>query len=51
MKQKRWAQSLLIRKLRHGRLSMTKDGAIQLTLKIPGDECTDIPTTFVTSKF
>lgn len=49
--QKRWAQSLLIRKLRHGRLSMTKDGAIQLTLKIPGDECTDIPTTFVTSKF
>ncbi len=49
--QKRWAQSLLIRKLRHGRLSMTKDGAIQLTLKIPGDECTDIPTTLLAEAY
>ena len=28
------AQSLLIHKLPHGRLSLTKDGAIQLTLKV-----------------
>ena len=32
------AQSQLIRKLAHGRLSKTKDGAIQLTLKVFQDE-------------
>ena len=32
------SQSQLIRKLAHGRVSMTKDGAIQLTLKIFADE-------------
>ena len=32
------AQSELIRKLAHGRVSKTKDGAIQLTLKVFQDE-------------
>ena len=32
------SQSELIRKLAHGRLSKTKDGAIQLTLKVFCDE-------------
>lgn len=32
------AQSELIRKLAHGRVSKTKDGAIQLTLKVYQDE-------------
>ena len=32
------SQSKLIRKLAHGRVSKTKDGAIQLTLKIFADE-------------
>lgn len=32
------AQSTLIRKLAHGRVSKTKDGAIQLTLKVMPDE-------------
>ena len=32
------SQSVLIRKLAHGRLSKTKDGAIQLTLKVFCDE-------------
>ena len=32
------SQSQLIRKLAHGRVSMTKDGAIQLTLKITANE-------------
>lgn len=32
------AQSQLIRKLAHGRVSKTKDGAIQLTLKVMPDE-------------
>ena len=32
------SQSELIRKLAHGRLSKTKDGAIQLTLKVLCDE-------------
>ena len=36
------AQSELIRKLPHGRLSRTKDGAIQLTLKVYQDEGLDI---------
>ena len=30
---------------------MTKDGAIQLTLKIPGDGCTDIPTTLLAEAY
>ncbi len=38
------AQSRLIKKLPHGRLSETKDGAIQLTIKIAVDE-DDIPKT------
>ena len=32
------SQSQLIRKLAHGRVSKTKDGAIQLTLKITANE-------------
>lgn len=32
------AQSTLIKKLAHGRVSKTKDGAIQLTLKVMPDE-------------
>lgn len=36
-------QSELIRKLRHGRVSRTKDGAIQLTLKIDLEEGFRIP--------
>ena len=32
------SQSKLIRKLAHGRVSKTKDGAIQLTLKITANE-------------
>lgn len=32
------AQSQLIRKLAHGRVSKTKDGSIQLTLKVMPDE-------------
>ena len=32
------SQSQLIRKLAHGRISKTKDGAIQLTLKITANE-------------
>lgn len=35
-------QSQLIRKLAHGRLSKTKDGAIQLTLKVFQDEGVNI---------
>lgn len=36
------AQSELIRKLAHGRISKTKDGAIQLTLKVFEDEGVNI---------
>ena len=36
------AQSQLIRKLAHGRVSKTKDGAIQLTLKVYQDEGVNI---------
>lgn len=39
------AQSKLIRKLAHGRLSKTKDGAIQLTLKVFEDEGVNISQT------
>ena len=39
------AQSQLIRKLAHGRLSKTKDGAIQLTLKVFEDERVNISQT------
>lgn len=39
------AQSKLIRKLAHGRLSKTKDGAIQLTLKVFEDEGVNISRT------
>ena len=38
----RRAQSTLIRKLPHGRLSQTKDDAIQLTLKFYRRECINI---------
>ncbi len=36
-------QSELILKLAHGRVSKTKDGAIQLTLKVYQDEGINIP--------
>lgn len=35
------AQSTLIKKLAHGRLSATKDGAIQLTIKVRWDDNVD----------
>lgn len=38
-------QSLLIKKLAHGRVSKTKDGAIQLTLKVYYDEGVNISET------
>ena len=40
-------QSVLIRKLAHGRVSKTKDGAIQLTLKVFCDEGINIGSTLV----
>lgn len=39
------AQSLLIKKLAHGRVSKTKDGAFQLTLKVYCDESVNISET------
>ena len=42
------AQSELIRKLAHGRVSKTKDGAIQLTLKVFCDEGVNISETIAT---
>ena len=39
------AQSQLIKKLAHGRVSMTKDKAIQLTLKVTPDENINIAQT------
>ena len=39
------AQSELIRKLAHGRVSKTKDGAIQLTIKVYQDEGVNISQT------
>ncbi len=41
------AQSKLIRKLAHGRVSETKDGAVQLTLKIGLEEGANIPITLL----
>ena len=41
------SQSVLIRKLAHGRLSKTKDGAIQLTLKVFSDEGINIGNALV----
>lgn len=41
------SQSELIRKLAHGRVSKTKDGAIQLTLKVFCDEGINIGSTLV----
>ena len=41
------SQSVLIRKLAHGRVSKTKDGAIQLTLKVFCDEGINIGRTLV----
>ena len=41
------SQSELIRKLAHGRLSKTKDGAIQLTLKVFCNEGINIGSTLV----
>ena len=41
----RLEQSLLIKKLAHGRVSKTKDGAIQLTLKVYCDEGVNISET------
>ncbi len=41
------SQSVLIRKLAHGRLSKTKDGAIQLTLKVFCDEEINIGSALV----
>ena len=40
-------QSVLIRKLAHGRVSKTKDGAIQLTLKVFCDEGINLGSTLV----
>lgn len=42
------AQSELIRKLAHGRVSKTKDGVIQLTLKVFCDEGVNISKTIAT---
>ena len=42
------AQSKLIRKLAHGRVSETKDGAVQLTLKIGLEEGANIPVILLT---
>ncbi|WP_443925213.1 hypothetical protein [Prevotella sp.] len=41
------SQSQLIRKLAHGRVSLTKDKAIQLTLKVMSDENINIAETIV----
>ena len=41
------SQAELIRKLAHGRVSKTKDGAIQLTLKVFCDEGINIGSTLV----
>ena len=41
------SQSVLIRKLAHGRVSKTKDGAIQLTSKVFCDEGINIGSTLV----
>ena len=41
------SQSVLIKKLAHGRVSKTKDGAIQLTLKVFCDEGINIGRTLV----
>ena len=41
------SQSVLIKKLAHGRLSKTKDGAIQLTLKVFCDEGINIGNALV----
>ena len=41
------SQSVLIRKLAHGRVSKTKDGAILLTLKVFCDEGINIGSTLV----
>ncbi len=41
------SQSVLIRQLAHGRVSKTKDGAIQLTLKVFCDEGINIGSTLV----
>ena len=41
------SQSVLIRKLAHGRVSKTKDGAIQLTLKVFCDEGINIGSALV----
>ena len=41
------SQSELIKKLAHGRVSKTKDGAIQLTLKVFCDEGINIGSTLV----
>ena len=40
-------QSLLIKKLTHGRISLTKDKAIQLTLKVAPDENINIAQAIV----
>ena len=41
------SQSVLIRKLAHGRVSKTKDGAVQLTLKVFCDEGINIGSALV----
>ena len=47
MKPRIRSQSVLIRKLAHGRVSKTKDGAIQLTLKVFCDEGINIGSALV----
>lgn len=41
------SQSQLIKKMAHGRVSMTKDGAVQLTLKVFGYENLNISKTLL----
>ena len=46
-KPQRRPQSQLIKKVAHGRVSKTKDGAIQLTLKVFGYEKVNIPKVLI----
>lgn len=40
-------QSVLLKKVAHGRLSATADGAIQLTLKVFKRECLDVKSVII----
>lgn len=41
------AKSQLVRKLAHGRVSITADGAVQTTIKIFNSECIDVANAIV----